>query len=51
MQSGVNLKREVQVSSVKKSEEGVEVTLDSGEVLPPADVLLWAVRRFLHIKY
>jgi len=45
VQSGVNLKREVQVSSVKKSEEGVEVTLDSGEVLPPADVLLWAVGR------
>eukprot|EP00092_Neocalanus_flemingeri_P006776 GFUD01007318.1.p1 GENE.GFUD01007318.1~~GFUD01007318.1.p1 ORF type:complete len:461 (+),score=153.13 GFUD01007318.1:107-1489(+) len=43
--SGVNIKRGVEVASVKKTSEGVVVTLNTGEVLPPADVLLWAVGR------
>jgi len=43
--SGVDIKRGVQVATVKKTSEGVVVALNNGEVLPPADVLLWAVGR------
>jgi glutathione reductase (NADPH) len=43
--SGVDIKRGVQVATVKKTSEGIVVTLDNGEVLPPVDVLLWAVGR------
>ena len=43
--SGVNIIKNVQVSSVDKTGKGVLVTLNNGTVLPPADVLLWAVGR------
>ena len=43
--SGVNIIKNVQVSSVDRTGEGVLVTLNNGTVLPPADVLLWAVGR------
>ena len=41
----MDIKRGVQVATVKKTSEGVVVALNNGEVLPPADVLLWAVGR------
>eukprot|EP00090_Calanus_glacialis_P000776 TRINITY_DN10542_c0_g1_i2.p2 TRINITY_DN10542_c0_g1~~TRINITY_DN10542_c0_g1_i2.p2 ORF type:complete len:374 (-),score=126.99 TRINITY_DN10542_c0_g1_i2:621-1742(-) len=43
--SGVDIKKGVTVASVEKTADGIVVTLDSGEVLPPVDVLLWAVGR------
>jgi len=43
--SGVDIKKGVNVKSVEKSNDGIVVTLDNGEVLPPADCLLWAIGR------
>jgi len=44
--SGVNIKKQVQVSKVEKnSDGGLVVTLNNGETLPSADCLLWAVGR------
>jgi len=42
---GVNIKKGVTVKSVEKSSEGIVVTLNNDEVLPPADCLLWAIGR------
>ena len=41
----MDIKKGVVVASVEKSADGIVVTLDSGEVLPPVDCLLWAVGR------
>lgn len=43
--SGVNIKRGVGVARVDKTSEGLVVSLNTGETLPPTDVLLWAVGR------
>ena len=43
--SGVDIKKGVNVQSVEKGDDGIVVTLDNGEVLPPADCLLWAIGR------
>ena len=43
--SGVNIKRGVGVARVDKTSEGLVVSLNTGEILPPTDVLLWAVGR------
>merc|ERR1711936_558943 len=43
--NGVQVKRGVEVATVKKTSEGVVVTLNNGEVLDPVNVVLWAVGR------
>jgi len=43
--SGVNIKRQVEVVNVEKTPAGIVATLNTGEVHPPVDVLLWAVGR------
>ena len=42
----MKIKRNVQVSKVEKQGDDVLVTLNNGETLPGADVLLWAVGRY-----
>ena len=42
---GVNIKRGVGVERVEKTSDGLVVSLNTGEKLPPTDVLLWAVGR------
>ena len=43
--SGVNIKKGVGVERVEKTSEGLVVSLNTGEKLPPTEVLLWAVGR------
>ena len=43
--SGVNIKKGVGIGRVDQTSEGLVVSLNTGEKLPPTDVLLWAVGR------
>jgi len=44
-ESGVKIKRNVQVEKVERASDGILVQLNTGEKLPTTDVLLWAVGR------
>ena len=45
LRSGVDIKTRAQVVKVHENSRGIIVTLDTGEELPPTDIVLWAVGR------